>query len=93
MHPILDLRHRPAGALVGLALVAVALLVLPFVLTGIGTVKDDNPRLTVREVPTTRQPLRVVIDSRLETPLDAAVREAIDAYVGKRSAEIGCDAP
>ncbi|MCF8198639.1 MAG: bifunctional diaminohydroxyphosphoribosylaminopyrimidine deaminase/5-amino-6-(5-phosphoribosylamino)uracil reductase RibD [Sulfuritalea sp.] len=43
------------------------------VLTGIGTIKDDNPRLTVREVPTTRQPLRVVIDSRLETPLDAAV--------------------
>ena len=45
------------------------------VLTGIGTVKDDNPRLTVREVETTRQPLRVVIDSRLETPLDAAVLE------------------
>jgi diaminohydroxyphosphoribosylaminopyrimidine deaminase/5-amino-6-(5-phosphoribosylamino)uracil reductase len=45
------------------------------VLTGIGTVKDDNPRLTVRDVPTTRQPLRVVIDSRLETPLDAAVLE------------------
>jgi len=45
------------------------------VLTGIGTVRDDNPRLTVREVPTTRQPLRVVIDSRLETPLDAAVLE------------------
>ena len=37
MHPILDLRHRPAGALVGLALVAIVLLVLPFVLTGIGT--------------------------------------------------------
>ena len=45
------------------------------VLTGIGTVRDDNPRLTVREVLTTRQPLRVVIDSRLETPLDAAVLE------------------
>ena len=43
------------------------------VLTGIGTVKDDNPRLTVREVETTRQPLKVVIDSRLETPPDAAV--------------------
>jgi diaminohydroxyphosphoribosylaminopyrimidine deaminase / 5-amino-6-(5-phosphoribosylamino)uracil reductase len=45
------------------------------VLTGIGTVKDDNPRLTVREVATARQPLRVVIDSRLETPPDAAVLE------------------
>jgi len=45
------------------------------VLTGIGTVRDDNPRLTVREVQTTRQPLRVVIDSRLETPPDAAVLE------------------
>ena len=45
------------------------------VLTGIGTVKDDNPRLTVRDVPTTRQPLRVVVDSRLETPIDAAVLE------------------
>ncbi|MCK9389916.1 MAG: bifunctional diaminohydroxyphosphoribosylaminopyrimidine deaminase/5-amino-6-(5-phosphoribosylamino)uracil reductase RibD [Sulfuritalea sp.] len=45
------------------------------VLTGIGTVRDDNPRLTAREVPTTRQPLKVVIDSRLETPPDAAVLE------------------
>ncbi len=45
------------------------------VLTGIGTVKDDNPRLTVRDVPTTRQPLRVVIDSRLETPPEAAILE------------------
>ncbi len=45
------------------------------VLTGIGTVRDDNPRLNVREVATTRQPLKVVIDSRLETPLDAAVLE------------------
>jgi diaminohydroxyphosphoribosylaminopyrimidine deaminase/5-amino-6-(5-phosphoribosylamino)uracil reductase len=45
------------------------------VLTGIGTIRDDNPRLTVREVQTTRQPLKVVIDSRLETPPDAAVLE------------------
>lgn len=43
------------------------------VLTGFGTVRDDNPRLTVREVETSRQPLRIVVDSRLETPLDAQV--------------------
>ena len=43
------------------------------ILTGIGTVKDDNPRLTVRDIETPRQPLRVVVDSRLETPLDAHV--------------------
>lgn len=41
------------------------------VLTGIGTVLADNPRLDVRLVDTPRQPHLVVVDSRLETPLDA----------------------
>ncbi len=35
------------------------------VLTGIGTAKEDNPRLDVRDVPTARQPQRVLVDSRL----------------------------
>lgn len=43
------------------------------VLTGVGTVKDDDPQLNVREVQTTRQPLRVVVDSRMQTPLTAKI--------------------
>jgi diaminohydroxyphosphoribosylaminopyrimidine deaminase / 5-amino-6-(5-phosphoribosylamino)uracil reductase len=34
--------------------------------TGIGTVKSDNPQLNVRGVFTSRQPAKVLIDSRLE---------------------------
>jgi len=45
------------------------------VLTGIGTVRADDPRLTVREVETPRQPLRVIVDSRLETPSGARILE------------------
>jgi diaminohydroxyphosphoribosylaminopyrimidine deaminase/5-amino-6-(5-phosphoribosylamino)uracil reductase len=45
------------------------------VLTGIGTVKADDPRLTVREIETPRQPLRVIVDSRLETPQSARILE------------------
>jgi diaminohydroxyphosphoribosylaminopyrimidine deaminase/5-amino-6-(5-phosphoribosylamino)uracil reductase len=41
------------------------------VLTGIGTVLEDNPRLDVRLVDTPRQPHLVLVDSRLKTPLDA----------------------
>lgn len=41
------------------------------VLTGIGTVLEDQPMLDVREVPVQRQPHLVIVDSRLQTPLDA----------------------
>jgi diaminohydroxyphosphoribosylaminopyrimidine deaminase/5-amino-6-(5-phosphoribosylamino)uracil reductase len=41
------------------------------VLTGIGTVLEDNPQLDVRLVDTPRQPTLVVVDSRLETPPQA----------------------
>ena len=43
------------------------------VLTGIGTVQGDDPRLDVRLVPTVLQPLRVVVDSKLEIAASARV--------------------
>lgn len=41
------------------------------VLTGIGTVLEDNPRLDVRLPGVQRQPTLVIVDSRLETPTTA----------------------
>jgi diaminohydroxyphosphoribosylaminopyrimidine deaminase/5-amino-6-(5-phosphoribosylamino)uracil reductase len=38
------------------------------VLTGIGTVLADDPSLDVRLVATARQPMRCVVDARLDTP-------------------------
>ncbi len=46
------------------------------VLTGIGTVLTDDPSLTVRDVPCTRQPLRVLLDSRLEVADDAKILQS-----------------
>ena len=43
------------------------------ILTGVGTVKEDNPTLNVRDVKTERQPWKIIVDSKLETPLDANV--------------------
>lgn len=43
------------------------------VLTGIGTLLQDNPRLDVRLVETARQPYRIIVDSRLQTPPDANI--------------------
>ena len=43
------------------------------VLTGIGTVLADDPRLDVRLIQTSRQPHAVIVDSKLETPLDAHI--------------------
>jgi diaminohydroxyphosphoribosylaminopyrimidine deaminase/5-amino-6-(5-phosphoribosylamino)uracil reductase len=43
------------------------------IVTGVGTVKEDDPSLNVREVETERQPWRIIIDSKLETPLSAKI--------------------
>ena len=45
------------------------------VLTGIGTVLEDNPLLNVRGINTPRQPYLLLVDSRLQTPLDARLWE------------------
>ena len=51
------------------------------ILTGIGTVLADNPRLTVRGVHRVGQPLRVIVDSQLRTPLQAAVLDEGHALI------------
>ena len=43
------------------------------ILTGIGTVREDNPQLTVREVVTPRQPLKIIVDSNLQIAPDARI--------------------
>jgi diaminohydroxyphosphoribosylaminopyrimidine deaminase / 5-amino-6-(5-phosphoribosylamino)uracil reductase len=43
------------------------------ILTGVGTILDDNPRLDVRHVPVANQPRRVIVDSRLDTPVAARI--------------------
>ena len=45
------------------------------ILTGIGTVLEDDPQMTVRSVETPRQPQRIVIDSRLQIGPDARILE------------------
>ena len=51
------------------------------VLTGIGTVRADDPLLDVREVPTVLQPALVVVDSRFETPPAARLFDVPDRAV------------
>ncbi|HSH86204.1 MAG TPA: bifunctional diaminohydroxyphosphoribosylaminopyrimidine deaminase/5-amino-6-(5-phosphoribosylamino)uracil reductase RibD [Methylophilus sp.] len=50
-------------------------------LTGIGTILHDNPSLTVRDVDTSRQPVRVIVDSQLRIPLNAKVLEQGHAII------------
>jgi diaminohydroxyphosphoribosylaminopyrimidine deaminase/5-amino-6-(5-phosphoribosylamino)uracil reductase len=51
------------------------------ILTGIGTVREDDPQLTVRAVDTPRQPQRVLIDSRLDVSLDARILEGAPPWI------------
>ncbi len=51
------------------------------ILTGIGTVLQDDPQLTARSIPTPRQPLRVVVDRHGQTPPAARVLAGNNAVV------------
>ncbi len=60
------------------------------VLTGIGTVLQDQPRLDVRLVKAPRQPHLVIVDSDLQTPPDAplfSVQRKVMIYAAKPHAE------
>lgn len=62
-------------------------------LTGIGTVRLDDPRLDVRDIDTPRQPWRVLVDSRFEVPTHARIVRGVAE--GKRLLVVGAvdDAP
>lgn len=51
------------------------------VLTGIGTVLEDDPLLDTRLVQAPRQPHLVIVDSRLETPLTAQLFQVAERQV------------
>lgn len=60
------------------------------ILTGIGTVLQDNPRLNVRLENARRQPPLVIVDSSLQTPVDAALfleTRPIYIYAAHQSSE------
>lgn len=50
-------------------------------LTGIGTVLADDPALNVREVETSRQPLKVVVDGKLNMPPDAKILQGAKVLI------------
>ena len=61
------------------------------ILSGIGTVRKDDPQLNVRGVDTPRQPLKVIVDSRLELSPAARLLEAGDVLLvsaGQAVAEV-----
>jgi len=51
------------------------------ILTGIGTIKADDPQLNVRAVDTPRQPRRIVVDSRLDIDPEARVLQGGGTWI------------
>lgn len=51
------------------------------ILTGIGTIIKDNPRLTVREKGLNKQPFRLILDTHLSIPADSNI--VSDSWIEK----------
>ncbi len=51
------------------------------IMTGIGTVKSDNPQLTARHIQTSRQPKKIVVDSHLALSLDAQLLQGEEVII------------
>jgi diaminohydroxyphosphoribosylaminopyrimidine deaminase/5-amino-6-(5-phosphoribosylamino)uracil reductase len=51
------------------------------ILTGIETVLADNPQMNVRGIETVRQPIKVIVDSHLRTPADAAILQGAKTII------------
>lgn len=51
------------------------------IVTGIGTVKSDDPQLTVRHIQTSRQPKKVIVDSHLAISLDAKLLQGEEVLI------------
>jgi diaminohydroxyphosphoribosylaminopyrimidine deaminase/5-amino-6-(5-phosphoribosylamino)uracil reductase len=51
------------------------------ILTGIGTIKIDDPQLTVRGIDTPLQPRRVIVDSRLDIDLGARILQGEPCWI------------
>ncbi len=51
------------------------------ILTGIGTVQQDDPQLNVRAVQTPRQPRRIIVDSKLEIAPSAKVLQGGGSWI------------
>jgi diaminohydroxyphosphoribosylaminopyrimidine deaminase/5-amino-6-(5-phosphoribosylamino)uracil reductase len=51
------------------------------ILTGVNTVLADNPQLNVRGIDTPRQPMKVIVDSNLRTPVDALILQGAKTLI------------
>lgn len=57
------------------------------ILTGIGTVRADDPQLTVRDVPCSRQPLRVLVDAGLAVSPTARILQGEPILIAAATAD------